>query len=84
MGNAEELRQGASGLVDGLLASEQLLPYRAWPAPCEVRVGERVVADLVPGSYLGGEVWLALDVVATWKKVALMPSRSRISSRCPV
>src|SRR5215210_6735056 len=64
VGHAEELRQGARGLVDGLLASEQLLPYRAGPAPREVRVGERMVADLVLGSDLGGEVRLALDVVA--------------------
>src|SRR5215211_9202654 len=64
MGHAEELRQGARGVVDGLLASEQLFPDRAGPAPREVRVGKRVVADLVLGSDLGGEVRLAPDVVA--------------------
>ena len=50
--------------MDGLLATEHLFPDRPRPAPREVRVGERVVADLVLGSDLGGEVRLAYDVVA--------------------
>src|SRR5829696_536619 len=64
VGNAEELRQGARGVVDGLLASEQLFPDCGWPAPHEVRVGERMVANLVLRSDLGSEVRLASDVVA--------------------
>src|SRR5829696_1512138 len=64
VGNAEELRQGARGVVDGLLASEQLFPDCAWPAPHEVWVGERMVANLMLRSDLGGEGWFAPYVMA--------------------
>src|SRR5918999_4513642 len=64
VGHPEEPRQGARGFVDGLLATEHLFPDRAWQTPREMRVGERVVAYLVPGSYLGGEGRLAYYVVA--------------------
>src|SRR5215211_1315821 len=41
-----------------------LIPDRTRPAPHEVRVGERMVANLVLRSDLGSEVGLAPDVVA--------------------
>src|SRR5919107_4026768 len=57
--HAEEARQGACGVVDGLLPPEQLIPDRARAAPREVWVGEGMVADLVQAGYLRGEVRLA-------------------------
>jgi hypothetical protein len=58
----------ARGVVDGFLATLQLFPDCARPAPEEVRVIVGVVGDDVLGGDLGGEVRFAADVVSDLEK----------------
>ena len=65
----------ARGVVDGFLATLQLFPDRARPAPDKVWVIVGVVGNDVPRGDLGGEVRFAADVLfPIWKKVALTPA----------